>query len=54
MRARVLVADGHPVVIEGLCHVFDRSEYEIAGKAQNGQAVIEAAAKLRLDAMLFT
>lgn len=52
MRIRTLFAESHPIVLEGLCRVFDRSEYELVGKAVNGHAAVRAAAQLKPDIII--
>jgi len=52
MKTRVLVADSHPVTLEGLCHVFERREYELIGKVRNGQAVVRVAVEQRPDVLI--
>lgn len=40
---RVVVADDHPVIRAGLCHILQREEdIEVVGEARDGPAVLEA------------
>ena len=48
-RSRILIADDHAIVVEGLRRVLDRPEFEVVGVASNGRALIDAAAKLQPD-----
>jgi DNA-binding NarL/FixJ family response regulator len=52
VKTRVLIADGHPVVLEGLWRIFDRREYELVGKVQNGHAVVRVATEQRPDVLI--
>lgn len=46
---RILLADDHTVVLEGLRRILDRPEFEIVGAVQDGRALIDAAEKLNPD-----
>jgi DNA-binding NarL/FixJ family response regulator len=49
MRSRVLIADDHLVVLEGLRRILDRPEFEVVGTVRDGRALVEAAAALKPD-----
>ena len=50
---RLLIADDHPVVRDGLRGIFEASgEFEVAGEAANGQEAVDRAAALRPDVVL--
>jgi DNA-binding NarL/FixJ family response regulator len=46
-RCRILLADDHAVVLEGLRRILDRPDFEIVGEARDGVAMLHAAAELR-------
>ena len=50
-RPRVLLADDHAVVLEGLRRVLE-PECEIAGTVTNGRALVEAALRLKPDVVV--
>lgn len=50
-RARVLLADDHPVILEGLCAVL-RPTHEIVGQVRDGRALITAASELKPDVII--
>src|SRR5690242_19731562 len=50
-KPRVLIADDHPMVIEGFCHILS-SHFDIVGTATDGLALLAAAEKLTPDAIL--
>ena len=53
VRIRVLVADDHPVVREGLCSMLSREhDIEVVGEAQNGREAIQKAGELQPDIVL--
>lgn len=52
MRSRVLLADDHLVVQQGLRRILDRPEFEIVGAVSDGRALVEAAASLRPDVII--
>lgn len=39
---RIVLADDHPVVLDGLVRILDRPELEVVGAVSNGQALVEA------------
>src|SRR3989440_7174656 len=50
---RILIADDHPVVRDGLRGIFEASgEFEVAGEAANGREAVDRAAALRPDVVL--
>ncbi len=50
---RILVADDHPVVREGLKKIFSKSgQIEVAGEARTGQEVLNKFAKNEYDLVL--
>lgn len=46
---KILLADDHDVVIEGLRRILDLPEFNVVGTVADGQALVNAAAKLRPD-----
>jgi DNA-binding NarL/FixJ family response regulator len=50
-RARILLADDHRIVAEGLKSIL-ASEFELAGVVENGQEMLEAAKSLQPDAIV--
>jgi DNA-binding NarL/FixJ family response regulator len=50
-RARILLADDHEVVIEGLRRVLEPT-FEIVGVAMDGRALVNAAAQLQPDVIV--
>ncbi len=50
-RARVLLADDHMMVAEGLSRILS-SEFELAGIASDGAALVEDAVRLRPDVLV--
>ncbi|MBV9380544.1 MAG: response regulator transcription factor, partial [Streptosporangiaceae bacterium] len=53
MTIRLLIADDHPVVRDGLRGIFEASgEFEVVGEAGNGQEAADRAAALRPDVIL--
>jgi DNA-binding NarL/FixJ family response regulator len=51
-RVRILLADDHQVVLEGLRRILDRPEFEVVGTAMDGRELVEAARKLQPDLIL--
>ena len=50
-RARVLLADDHRIVAEGLKSLFE-GEFEVAGVVEDGRELVEAARKLKPDVIV--
>jgi DNA-binding NarL/FixJ family response regulator len=51
-RARVLLADDHAVVIEGLRRILDRPEFEVVNAVADGRALIQAAVETQADIII--
>ena len=51
-RYRILLADDHTVVLEGLRRMLDRPEFEVVGAVHDGRALIDSAAHLRPDVIV--
>ena len=51
VRPRVLLADDHTIVTEGLKSILD-PEFELVGTAEDGRALLAAAEKLRPDVIV--
>jgi DNA-binding NarL/FixJ family response regulator len=49
---RILLADDHPVVLDGLIRILDRPEFEIVGTVPDGRSLIQAAVQLEPDLIL--
>ena len=47
-RIRVLLADDHPMVLEGVAKILE-DEFDIVGKVENGRALVAAAQELNPD-----
>src|ERR1700756_4902569 len=53
MTIRVVIADDHRVVRDGLCYLLSQEDdIEIAGEAGNGRQTMEVVAALRPDVLL--
>ncbi|MGE5258295.1 MAG: response regulator transcription factor, partial [Hyphomicrobiales bacterium] len=50
-KPRVLIADDHKIFAEGLKRLLDE-DFEIAGVVEDGRQLVEAAEKLRPDAIV--
>lgn len=51
-RCRLLLADDHDIVIEGLRRVLDHPDIEIVGVAKDGRALLRATKELRPDIII--
>lgn len=51
MRPRILLADDHTLVLEGLCRLLE-DHSELVGAVEDGHAVVDAAERLRPDIIL--
>jgi DNA-binding NarL/FixJ family response regulator len=51
-RCRILLADDHAVVLEGLRRILDRPDFEIVGEARDGAALLTAAAELHPELII--
>lgn len=49
---RVLIADDHPMMVDGLCSLLEAHGVEVAGTVGDGQAAIEQALRLQPDLVL--
>jgi DNA-binding NarL/FixJ family response regulator len=56
MPARILIADDHEIVLEGIRTLVGRSrrEWEICGEARNGKEAVEMVKKLKPDVLDIT
>jgi len=50
-RVRILLADDHKEMLTRVVHLL-QDEFEVVGAVNDGQALIEAAAKLRPDVVI--
>ncbi len=48
-RTRILLADDHEVVLEGLQRILDLPEFEVVAAVQDGRALIDSALQLQPD-----
>lgn len=51
MRKRVLLADDHTIVLDGLRNLLEQ-EYEVVAEVRDGRALVEAADRLRPDVII--
>jgi DNA-binding NarL/FixJ family response regulator len=51
-RSRILLADDHAVVLEGLRRILDRPEFEVLDVVGDGWSLVQAAARLRPDVIV--
>jgi DNA-binding NarL/FixJ family response regulator len=49
---RILLADDHAVVVEGLRRILERAEFEVIGVAADGRALVEKALRLHPDVII--
>lgn len=52
MRTRILLADDHSVVLQGLQRILDRPEFEVVAAVRDGRALVESAATLKPDVIV--
>jgi DNA-binding NarL/FixJ family response regulator len=52
MRTRILLADDHSVVLQGLRRILDRPEFEVVEAVRDGRAMVESAAALKPDVIV--
>ena len=50
-RIRILLADDHPMVLEGLAKILE-DEFDVVGKVEDGYALVAAAEQLRPDVIV--
>jgi DNA-binding NarL/FixJ family response regulator len=50
-KPRIIIADDHPLVLEGFCRILS-AEYEVVATALDGLSLLESARKLRPDVIL--
>jgi DNA-binding NarL/FixJ family response regulator len=50
-KPRILIADDHKMVIEGLRHILE-SEFDLVGTVEDGRALLEASEKLHPDVIV--
>jgi DNA-binding NarL/FixJ family response regulator len=50
-RPRLLLADDHRLVLEGLQRILE-PEFEVVGMVEDGRALVDAAPRLRADVIL--
>ncbi len=51
-RHRILLADDHVMVVQGLSLILNRPEFEILGSVTDGRALVRAAEELRPDVIV--
>ena len=51
-RLRILIADDHQLIVEGLRIVLDQEDMEIVGVATNGRQAVELTLELEPDILL--
>ena len=49
---RVLIADDHPLLVDGLCSLLEAHGFEVAGTVDNGQDAVREALRLEPDLVL--
>ena len=50
-RPRILLADDHAVVVEGICAILEKT-YEVVGIAKDGRELLTKAAQLKPDLII--
>jgi len=50
-RPRILLADDHTLVLEGLCRLLEE-DYEVVGMVEDGRALVDAAQRLEPDVVV--
>jgi len=51
-RTRILLADDHSVVLQGLQRILDRPEFEVVAAVRDGRALVESAVALKPDVIV--
>jgi len=51
-RARLLLADDHPIVLAGLRLVLDQPDFEVAATVEDGRALVEAVEAIQPDVIV--
>jgi len=49
MKLRIILAEDHTIVLEGLRALLEKEGFEIVGEAQDGRSAVELAAKFKPD-----
>jgi DNA-binding NarL/FixJ family response regulator len=52
MKVRILLADDHPIVLDGLRRMLASAEFEIIGAVTNGHDLVNAAVSLKPDVII--
>ena len=52
MKTRILLADDHSVVLQGLQRILNRPEFEVVGAVQDGRALVERTVALKPDLII--
>ena len=52
MRTRILLADDHSVVLQGLRRILNRLEFEVVAAVRDGRAMVESAVALKPDVIV--
>ena len=50
-RSRILLADDHAIVIEGLRRILER-QFDVVGEVEDGRALVAAAKKLKPEVIV--
>jgi DNA-binding NarL/FixJ family response regulator len=51
-KIKILIADDHPMVLEGIKKLLEEKDGEVMGTVEDGRALVEAAKQLRPDVIL--